>query len=133
MKKALLLLVMIFTIIFSSIPVNAADTPVIYKDTITVTADGGRYQVGFVNIEFKKNFLDPTMLPATFEVKVYANNGVAYIEFSPDTPNFFKKVHIRSDAYNGLLYDISKGENIQISVKKQQVLAEHFSHYCLDR
>lgn len=107
----------------------ASDEPVIYKDTITVTEDGGRYQIGFVNVEFKKDFLDPAMLPRTFEVQVYAENGVGYIEFSPSTPNFFKKVHIRIDNYNGLLYDKAAGKNIQVNFKKQQILAEHFSRY----
>lgn len=129
MKKVLVLLVLICSLLFSFIPVSASDGPVIYKDTITVTADGGRYQIGFVNVEFKKDFLDPSMLPATFEVKVQADNGAGTIEFSPDTPNFFKKVHIRVDSYEGLLYDIAQGKNVQVKYKKQQILAEHFSRY----
>lgn len=129
MKKRLLLLFLILTLLIPGMTVSASDEPVIYKDTITVTADGGRYQIGFVNVEFKKDFIDPDMLPATFEVQVYAENGAGYIEFSPDTPIFFKKVHIRIDAYDGLLYDKAKGENIQVSFKKQQILAEHFSRY----
>lgn len=129
MKKVLLILTLICSLLLSSIPVSASDEPVIYRDTITVTADGGRYQIGFVNVEFKKDFLDPSMLPATFEVKVYADNGAGIIEFSPDTPNFFKKVHIRVDSYEGLLYDIAQGKNVQVKYKKQQILAEHFSRY----
>lgn len=133
MKKRLLLLFLILTLLIPGMTVSASDEPVIYKDTITVTADGGRYQIGFVNVEFKKDFIDPAMLPATFEVQVYAENyaenGAGYIEFSPDTPEFFKKVHIRIDAYDGLLYDKAKGENIQVSFKKQQIKAEHFSRH----
>ncbi|MFV9510120.1 hypothetical protein [Tepidibacillus sp. LV47] len=128
--KRIMFVIMTLVLLLSSIPVVAAENkPVIYTDTITVTEDGGRYQVGFINVEFKKDFIDPAKLPATFEVKVYAENGVGYVEFAPDTPNFFKKVHIRIDKYDGLLYDQATGENIEVHVKKQQILAEHFSRY----
>lgn len=133
MKKKLLLLAMAFILLFTTMPAIAAERPVIYKDTITVTADGGRYQVGFVNVEFKKNFLDPSMLPTTFDVQVYAENGTAYIEFAPSTPLFFKSVHIRTDAYNGLLYDIAAKKNINVDIKHSQVLAQHFSRLIIDR
>ena len=54
MKKKLLCLVLTLALIFSVavMPVAADETPIIYKDTITVTKDGGRYQIGFINIEF---------------------------------------------------------------------------------
>jgi hypothetical protein len=148
MKKKLLLLLVTILILFSSISAAAAATekpitsntkiiasvtaqvPVIYKSKITVTEDGDRFKVGFVNIEFKKNFLDPIMLPATFEVEIYAENGLAYIGFTPDEAAFNNKVHLRVDAYNGLLYDIAKNQNVTVHVKKQQLLLEHFSHYC---
>lgn len=129
MKKGLLILFLIFSLLLPGMTAMASDAPVIYKDTITVTADGGRYQIGFVNVEFKKEFLDPALLPRTFEVQVYAENGAGYIEFSPDASGFFKKVHIRVDAYSGLLYDKAAGENIEVNFKKQQILAEHFSRY----
>ncbi len=132
MSKKLLSLVIVLAIVLSLTPVAAAEEPVIFKDTITVTEDGGRYQVGFINIEFKKNFLEVDKLPVTFEVQVYAENGKGYIEFAPDTPNFFKKVHIRIDKYNGQLYDVAKGENVEVSFKKQQILAEHFSRWDYD-
>ena len=128
-KKKILVLMMIFALILTAAPVMANEEPVMYQDTISVTADGGRYQVGFVNIEFKKDFLDPDMLPATFEVSVYLEDGVGYVEFDPGTPNFFKKVHIRVGKYEGLLYDKALGENIEITVKNQQILADHFSRY----
>jgi len=129
MSKKLLSLVIVLALLLSLTPVAAAEEPVIFKDTITVTEDGGRYQVGFINVEFKKDFLEADKLPVTFEVQVYAENGKGYIESAPDTPNFFKKVHIRVGAYNGQLYDFSKGENIEVSFKKQQILAEHFSRW----
>lgn len=132
MKKILVLFMVLMTIFSISIPSLAAEQAIVYKETITVTEDGGRYQVGFVNVEFKKNFISDEKLPATFEVQVYAENGVVYVEFSPDTPEFFKKVHIRVDKYNGLLYDKSLGKNIKVNINKQQILARHFSRYCLD-
>lgn len=106
----------------------AAEQPVVFTQTITVTEEGGRYQIGFVNVEFKKDMLDLDE-PITFDVKIYAENGVAYIEFEPDVATFYKKVHIRIDKYDGLLYDVATGENISVDVKKQQILAEHFSRY----
>lgn len=95
-----------------------------------MTADGGRYQIGFVNVEFKKNFLDTSMLPATFDVQVYADNGAGVIEFSPDAANFFKQVHIKVNSYEGLMFDKAENRNVQVKYKKQQILAKHFSRFC---
>lgn len=128
--KKLILLFLVVVLVFSCTAVFASEKPVTFKDTITVTSDGGRFQIGFVNVEFKKDSLDSTMLPITFEVKVYADNGQGVIEFSPGVSKFYKKVHIRIDAYNGLLYDVSKGENVQVNFKNKQILADHFSRYC---
>lgn len=130
MKKVLVILVLICSLLLSLTVVNATEAPVLYKDTITVTADGGRYQIGFVNVEFKKDFLDPNKLPATFDVQVYADNGKGTIEFLPNTPEFLKKVHIRVDSYEGLLFDKTENKNVQVDYKKQQILAEHFSRFC---
>ena len=133
MSKKLLSLVIVLALLLSLTPVvAAAPEPVVFRDTITVTEDGGRYQIGFINVEFKKDSLEADKLPITFEVQVYADNGKGYIEFAPDTPKFFNKVHIRVDAYNGQLYDVSKGENIEVNFKKQQILAEHFSRWSYD-
>lgn len=130
MKRRMLAAIMlVFMLLGNCTIATAADNPIQYDQKITVTQDGGRYQVGFVNIEFKKEFLDPKMLPATFEVQVYLENGVGYIEFSPDTPDFYKNVHIRIDDYSGYLYDRATGENVYITVKKQQILASHFCRY----
>lgn len=129
MIKKLLLVFLVIVLLIPGMSATASTEPLVYKDTVTVTKDGGIFQVGFASIEFKKDYIDSDMLPATFEVQIYAENGTVYIEFSPDTPNFFKKVHIRADAYNGLLYDAAKGTNVEVSVKKQQVHAKHFSRY----
>ena len=129
MFKKITLFLMVFVLLLTSVPVMASEQPVEYKATITVTADGGRYQVGFINVEFKKDCLDPEQLPLTFDVQVYAENGANYIQFSPDIPKFYKQVHIRIDKYNGLLYDRALEKNITADVKKQQILAGHFSRY----
>ena len=133
MKKRVLLLSVIALMMFSAIPVLAASNPVVYQNTLTVTAAGGKYEVGFVTLEFKKDFLDPEMLPATFEVSIYADDGIGYIEFSPDTPDFAKKVHIKVAAYQGPLFDKALGENIDITIKRQQLLVDHFSAYSFPR
>lgn len=131
MKKITLLMTLL--IVLTAMPVLAAEEPVLYKETITVTADGGIYQIGFVEVEFKKEFLGKNMEPVTFDVEVYAENGQAYIEFSPDAENFAKKVHIRANSYQGLLYDKALGQNIEIEVANQQIVTDHFSRYCFWR
>jgi len=148
MRKRVLLLALVFALLFTSShvvaaekseavvtnqSVVAAEEPVIYKDTITVTQDGGRYQIGFIEVEFKKDWLEADKLPVTFEVKIYAENGKGYIEFSPDIPHFIKKVHIRVDDYKGLLYDVAKGENIYVNYKHKNFTVEHFSRFCFSR
>jgi hypothetical protein len=116
-------------ILFTSIPALAAEHPVTFSSTITVTEDGGSYQVGFVDIVFKKNFIEADRLPAVFNVEIYAENGTAYIEFKPDTEGFLKDVHLKVDDYKGPLYDKAKGKNIKMDIRKQQIVAEHFSRY----
>lgn len=129
MLKKLIVLMVLLAVVFTALPVSAAESPVIYKSTITVTNEGGRYQVGFVNIEFKKEFLTQGMLPVTINVEVSAVDGVAGIELDPSINNFCKKVHIRVDSYEGLLYDKTSGKNIQVDVQKQQRVVTHFSRH----
>lgn len=126
-KISALLLMIVF--LLSCIPAMAAEEPVIYKSIITVTDEGGRFQVGFVNLEFKKDFLPSDKLPVTFEVVVSARGGIAGVEITPSVEGFLKKVHIRVDEYSGLLYDETLGRNIQVYVKKQQIIVNHFSRY----
>lgn len=132
MKRLLNLLLVIVMVIAFGYPVSAKEQPAQFQGTITVAENGGKYTVGFVTVEFKKDFLQLDS-PTTFEARVYAENGLAYIEFSPDTPDFYKKVHIKVDAYEGLIYDRTLGKNIEIDIKHNQILAEHFSRYCLCR
>lgn len=132
MRNMVFALIMVLVIALSCIPALASDDPIVYKDTITVSEDGGRYQVGFVNVEFKKRFLGSSFLPVDFAVEIYAENGVVYIDFEPDFEIFNKKVHIRIDSYEGLIYDRALKKNIYVSIKKRQILADHFSRYCMN-
>lgn len=129
MLKRIFMFLIILLLLLVNIPVMASEQPAEYKATITVTEDGGRYQIGFAEVEFKKDSLDLDQLPVTFDVRIYAENGINYIEFTPDIPDFYKQVHIRIGKFKGQLYDRAAGENIQVNVKKQQILAGHFSRY----
>lgn len=136
MLKKILMLALVLTIALASVPAFASDAsvapsdvPVTFSKTITVTEDGGRYQVGFVNLEFKKDFIDETNLPLTLKIEVYAENGTVYLESDVDTGVFCKYVHIRVADYNGLIYDRAAGKNIEVSIRKQQLLVKHFSRY----
>lgn len=105
--------------------------PVTFQSNVTVGKDGGRFQIGFVNIEFKKDFMDASLLPATFDAEIYAEKGQVFIEFQPGTPVFYKQVHLRIDSYSGYIYDRAVGKNIYVNIKKHQILAPHFSRYCM--
>lgn len=131
MLRKLMALMVLLALVMSVVPVSAADNPVVYKATITVTKEGGKFQVGFANIEFKKEFIDQKSLPVTIDVEISAENGKAGIdlEMSPSYPDFCKKVHIRVDNYKGLLYDKAAGKNVEVVVKKQQLIVDHFSRH----
>lgn len=129
MYKKFLALLVVMMMLFATVPAIAAEQPVIYSSTITVTERGGSFDVGFATMNFKKEFLEEERLPVTFNVQIYAEDGVSYIEVKPDTEGFLKKVHIDVDAYKGLLYDKAKGQNIKVNIKKQKLVVEHFSRY----
>lgn len=142
MVKKLLAVLIVLMLAFSSVPalaaanstndefsINTNDKKVIYKDTITVTSEGGRYEIGFVTLDFPKNFIQPDKLPITFKVEISALDGVPGIEIKPDSSDFQKAVKIKVDSYKGLLYDRATGENIEVVVKKQVIRVKHFSRY----
>lgn len=131
MKRKVSLFLIVIVLLMTTIPSFASEEKVIYKEIITVTEDGGKFNIGFTEVKFKKNFIEKDRLPKTFEVKIYAENGQAYIEFLPDTSGFKKDVIIKVNEYKGLLYDIALGKNIEVNIKKQKIKAEHFSRYCL--
>jgi len=134
MKRIMSLFFVVLALLLATMPVMAEtevpEEPVEFSMIIEVDSEGGRYQVGFVNVEFKKDFLNEEYLPAVFEASVYAENGQVYIEFKPDTVLFYKQVHLRIDKYKGYIYDRATGENIYVEIKQQQILAPHFSRYC---
>jgi len=95
LKKSLLLS-MVILLLLSLSPALAAkqktnvsisnselNEPVIFQKEILATDEGEKFQVGFVRIDFKKDFIEEENLPITFEIKVYAENGEVYIEFNP--------------------------------------------------
>lgn len=128
LKKMTLFLMLILLLVYT--PVMAFEQqPAVYKSTITVTEEGGRYQIGFINVEFKKESLDATKLPITFEVSVYAENGINYIDFQPGVDQFYKDVHIRIDKFDGIIYDQATEVNIPLTTKNEQLVVEHFSRY----
>jgi len=102
---------------------------IVFERTITVTEKGGSFEVGFVTVNFKKDFLPDEQYPKTFTLKVCARDGEVGIEATPDTNAFLKPVLIKVDRYTGYLYDEAAGEDIFVSVKKQNIVAKHFSWY----
>lgn len=136
MFKKLTVILVLLMFIFSAIPVSAAghdwkcaQEPVIYKSQINVTEDGGVYKVGFATIKFPKSFISDERLPLTINVEIYAEGGMAYIEFTPDTPGFSRDVTISAHSYYGLLYDKASGKNIQVRIRSQRFKVGHFSRY----
>jgi hypothetical protein len=141
--KKLSAVIIALTLMFSAVPVWAAHDaapmktdsvtenqgPVIYSSTLNVTEEGGVYKVGFVEIVFKKDFIDPSLLPGSISVEITAVDGVPGIQFSPDIPQFNKEVTIKVDSYSGLLYDKTAGKNIYVNIEKQHLKVEHFSRY----
>ena len=135
MKRIMSLFFVVLALLLATMPVMAEtevpEEPVEFSMVIEVDSEGGRYQVGFVNVEFKKDFLNAEYLPTVFEATIYALDGKVYIEFTPDTELFYKQVHLRVDRYKGYIYDRATGENIYVEIEKQQILAPHFSKYCI--
>lgn len=133
MKKFWSLLIVLTLLTASMLPAfadSAPVTPVVYESTFTVTSAGGTYNVGFVKVEFKKNFLGADMLPMTFKAKVFAVGELGCIEFSPDVAVFLKDVKIKVGAYKGALFDETTGASVLVDYKPQVISASHFSRYC---
>lgn len=144
MFKKLTVMLVLLILVFSAMPVNAANAgqentvhgkfiavqePVIYKSIINVTEKGGIYQVGFVTIKFPENFIDEDQLPVRINVEITASDGVPGISFTPDMPEFNSDVTIHVHSYNGLLYDSVAGKNIWVRVKQDKFDVGHFSRY----
>lgn len=121
-------LVFILSLLLSGIAFAQDETPVQFSGSFTVTNEGGKFQVGFVEIDFKKNSLPDGINSITFYAQIYAESGNVYIEFTPDA-NFKKDVHLRCLGYEGYIYDRSAGINIYVKLKKQQIKTDHFSRF----
>ncbi|WP_408612170.1 hypothetical protein [Anaerocellum diazotrophicum] len=114
--------------IATSVVIAENENPVLFNGSFTVTNEGGKFQVGFVEIDFKKNSLPDGIDSITFNAQIYAENGNIYIDFSPDA-QFKKDVHLRCLGYEGYIYDRSAGINIFVKLKKQQLKTDHFSRF----
>ncbi|WP_010245730.1 hypothetical protein [Acetivibrio cellulolyticus] len=112
-----------------SVESYSANDNMVFERTVTVTEKGGSFEVGFVTVNFPKDFLTKDQYPKTFTLRVCAKDGEVGIEASPDTNNFLKPVKIKVDAYTGFLYDEVTNQNIFVNVKKQTIIATHFSWY----
>ncbi|ABP67963.1 hypothetical protein Csac_2385 [Caldicellulosiruptor saccharolyticus DSM 8903] len=123
-----ILLVFVLSLGLSSIAFAQDETPIQFSGSFTVTNEGGKFQVGFVEIDFKKDSLPDGIDAITFYAQIYAENGTVYIEFSPDA-KFKKDVHLRCEGYEGYIYDRSAGKNIYVTLKKQQLKTDHFSRF----
>ncbi len=102
----------------------------VYEKTFVVTPKGGTYQVGFVTLNFPKNFLPSSELPRKFTAKVFASDGHGVIEFTPDTTGFLKPVEVTVNAYSGILYDEVVNGNTYVQYQKESFNVNHFSRYC---
>ena len=109
---------------------DSPESPLIIEEEITVGEEGGLFKVGFAKIKFRNGFMDDQDLPITFTVSIYAEDGEIYVEFSPDVADFLRDVVIKTNGYEGYIFDVIEGENIFVTVPKQTIEAEHFSRYC---
>lgn len=112
-----------------SVASYSASNNIVFERTVTITEKGGKVEVGFVTVNFPKDFLAEDQYPKTFTLKVFSKDGEIGIEANPDTQDFSKPVLIKVDNYKGFLYDEVKGENVFVNVKKQTIVAKHFSWY----
>lgn len=128
MKKKFMLVLALLMII-SVVPSFAADANVVFEEQFVLTEKGGTFEVGFVKVKFPKDATEN--LPMTIDAKVYAEDGVAYIEFT-DVDAFFKPVKISTKGYDDELYDVSLGENIVMDIDNQHFKVDHFSRWCFD-
>ncbi len=136
-KPMLIALVLIILLTFSPVLVQAKSHDVsdnqesiTYEETFTVTEKGGNFKIGFVKVQFKKDFLEDEYLPLVIGIQLYAENGLVYIDFSPDVIEFKKDIKIKTATFKGYIYDKAKGENIYVELPSQTFYVSHFSRYC---
>ena len=136
-KPVMVILVILLILTLSPVIASAKtmgtevpEAPVTFEETIVVTEDGGTFDVGFTKIKFPKDCLDDENLPLVVDVEIYAEDGIVYIEFSPDVDEFNSTVKITASKYEGFIYDRAAGENIYVKIPKQKLWVTHFSRYC---
>ncbi|MBN2604347.1 MAG: hypothetical protein JXR62_00830 [Bacilli bacterium] len=110
--------------------VPVPDQMIIFEGSVTIDNSMNKFEIGFVTVTFRKNFVEEDLYPITFDVKIYAEEGLVYIEFNPSMDAFFKDVQVHAFAYNGYIFDISTGENIYVEIPNQMFKVDHFSRYC---
>ena len=114
---------------FSSVFAEVQQVPQSYN--ITVTEDGGKYNFDNVELTFKKNSIEKDMQQVTFEVALYVENGVPYIDINPSVQQFAKDVKVKVSKGEIALYDIATGEIVNIQLENYNFKVEHFSRYVL--
>lgn len=128
-KFASFILILAMVLSFTTVFADAQQAPEVY--TITVTEDGGRYDFGNVELTFKKDSMEKGMLPVTFTVTFYAENGVPYIDINPSVALFARDVKIKVEKGEVALYDVATGETTNIEFENYNFKVEHFSRYGL--
>lgn len=108
---------------------NTHSSQELFEETITLQNKNTKFDIGFVTVHFKKNALPKDLYPITFDVKVYAEDGDVYIEFSPDVEEFLKDVKIKVHNYEGFIFDVSLDEYILVDIPKQVFKVPHFSRW----
>jgi hypothetical protein len=123
--------ILILLVVLSTMNVFAdvQQGPEVY--TITVTEDGGRYQLGNVELTFKKDSMQKDMEPVTFTVQLYAENGTPYIQFDTSVSHFAKGVMIKVNKGDVTLFDTATGQPIQVHLNNYNFKVEHFSRYII--
>ena len=136
MKKLMLLVLTVIIFSSSSISLEAknkktAEEPkLLFEETITIDNETTKFEIGFVRVDFKKNFIEEDLYPMTFDVKLYAEDGQVYIEFAPDVEAFFKDVTIHVKAFDGYIYDVAEGDFIYVEIPNFVFKVPHFSRWC---
>lgn len=128
-KLTSFLLILVMVLSFSTVFADAHQAPEVYN--ITVTEDGGKYDLGFVELKFGKDSISKDMEPVTFTVALYAENGVPYIDINPSVEQFAKDVKIKVEKGEVELFDIATGETVKVQLENYNFKVEHFSRYAL--
>lgn len=128
-RWASFILILVVLLSTTTVFADVQQGPKVYN--ITVTDNGGIYQMGNVTLVFKKDFISKDMEPINFKVQFYAENGVPYIDIQPSVDQFEKKVMIFVAKGNADFYDIATNQTISINLHNNVIVAEHFSRYII--